>query len=99
MTVSRAYGHPLSAVLAWSAVDVLIAAWSHGRASASENYGRHQLAMYSGHLTARAFNDPAALQSCAQELAANAPAWDRAVVSRPSTSFDAVIVAMQAHAP
>lgn len=81
MIVARAYRLPLTVILAWSALDVLVAAWSHARAEHSAQYRHHTLALYSGHLTAAAFNAPERLADAQQELSAQAPAWERADVT------------------
>lgn len=97
MTLARRYALPLSVVLTWSAVDVIIGAWSCARADVSADYARHRVALYAGNVNAVAFAEPSKLSQLASDLRADAPAWDHAAVPKV-LSFDEVFDAMQAHA-
>lgn len=76
MKVARAYALGLSVVLAWSAADVLIAAWTLARGRASERYAAHELALYQANVIAVGFHEPPKLAQARTELQAQRPVWD-----------------------
>ena len=94
MNLARRYALPLSTVLTWSAVDVIVGAWAGARADVSQDYARHRIALYAGNVNAVAFAEPSKLTQLASELRAGAPAWERKAA--PTQSFDDVFDAMAA---
>jgi hypothetical protein len=95
VNLARRYRLPFSVVLTWSAVDVVIAAWSCARADVSADYARHRVALYAGNVNAVAFAEPSKLTQVASDLRADAPAWDQQSAPKAMT-FDEVFDAMQA---
>ena len=88
VNVARVYGLPFTTVLEWSAADVLIAAWSIGRAATSEQYRAHTLVLYAANLTAVAFHEPQKLSESARSLEAHAPAWEQPEKPTSAGSWD-----------
>lgn len=88
MKVARVMRLPLSALLAWSASDVLVAAWDIGRDEAEAAHITDQRAVLSANLTAVAFHDPSNLKDAERDIAARAPWWLRSAETPARGTWD-----------
>ena len=86
--VARAYRVTFTGILAWAAMDVLVAAWYEGRHRESSEFYTAQRAVSNANLTAVAFHDHTKLRESAQEVEARRPEWMKRPTSGANGTFD-----------